>query len=79
MASGGPPDRRQPAGTGFGVRVPARFPNRLRTSGESHTPEITRNRTEAPTGAHVDKRSQGKNKKSQGTAAPEMQFRNKAN
>jgi len=36
MASGGPPDRRQPAGTGFGVRVPGRFPNRLRTSGESH-------------------------------------------
>jgi len=36
MASGGPSDRRQPAGTGFGVRVPGRFPNRLRTSGESH-------------------------------------------
>jgi hypothetical protein len=77
MASGGPPDRRQPAGTGFGVRVPARFPNRLRTSGESHTPEITRSRTEAPDGRASTSGVRAE-EKSQGTAAPEMQFRNTA-
>jgi len=31
------------------------------------------------TWAHVDKRSQGRTHRSQGTAAPEMQFRNAAN
>ena len=59
----------KPAGTGFGVRVPARFPNRLRTSGESHPPDHTQPHRSA-TWARVDKAESGQKKRARAPLRP---------